>query len=85
MEPTQAIPEWRAVVDEIWVALKESALRHAEIDLIMKENASQQAERSADLDKKIERVSANVGGINRSMGELTEILIAARLWEKFPE
>ncbi|GHV83844.1 hypothetical protein AGMMS50212_11840 [Spirochaetia bacterium] len=27
--------------------------------------------------------TANVGGINRSLGELIETLIAARLWEKF--
>jgi predicted AAA+ superfamily ATPase len=34
--------------------------------------------------KKVEEVSLNVGGLNRSMGELIETLIAARLWEKFP-
>ncbi|MDR1047266.1 MAG: hypothetical protein LBL64_05785, partial [Treponema sp.] len=31
------------------------------------------------------RVSNNVGGLNRSLGELVETLIAARLWEKFPQ
>ncbi|GHT64496.1 hypothetical protein FACS1894110_04240 [Spirochaetia bacterium] len=31
----------------------------------------------------VDRVTANVGGLNRSMGELIETLIAARLWEKF--
>ncbi|MDR2094970.1 MAG: hypothetical protein LBP76_05560 [Treponema sp.] len=72
-----------AEIDRI---MKENAQKQvAEIDRIMKENAFRQAERSADLDKKIERVSANVGGLNRSMGELIETLIAARLWEKFPE
>ena len=35
--------------------------------------------------EKIDRVTANVGGLNRSLGELIETLIAARLWEKFPE
>ena len=35
--------------------------------------------------EKVDRVSANVGGLNRSFGELIETLIAARLWEKFPE
>ncbi|MDR1250701.1 MAG: hypothetical protein LBK62_00885, partial [Treponema sp.] len=29
--------------------------------------------------------TANVGGLNRSLGELIETLIAARLWEKFPD
>jgi hypothetical protein len=32
---------------------------------------------------KVDRVSENVGGLNRSVGELIETLIAARLWEKF--
>jgi len=35
--------------------------------------------------ERIDRVTANVGGLNRSLGELIETLIAARLWEKFPE
>jgi hypothetical protein len=35
--------------------------------------------------EKIDRVTANVGGLNRSLGELIETLVAARLWEKFPE
>ena len=35
--------------------------------------------------EKVDRVSENVGGLNRSVGELIETLIAARLWEKFPE
>jgi hypothetical protein len=92
METIQTIPDWRATADEIWAVLKETdriikegarehTLRMAELERIMKENA----ERSAELDKKIERVTANVGGLNRSMGELIETLIAARLWEKFPE
>jgi hypothetical protein len=37
------------------------------------------------LEGNVERVSANVGGLNRSLGELIEPLIAACLWEKFPE
>jgi len=37
------------------------------------------------LGEKVDRVTANVGGLNRSVGELVETLIAARLWEKFPE
>jgi len=33
----------------------------------------------------INRVARNVGGLNTSMGELIETLIAARLWEKFSD
>jgi len=46
---------------------------------------------TANMDKldkyaeRIDRVTANVGGLNRSLGELIETLVAARLWEKFPE
>jgi hypothetical protein len=36
------------------------------------------------LEATVERVSNNAGGLNRSVGELVETLIAARLWEKFP-
>jgi hypothetical protein len=113
MEMSQTTPEWRAVADEIWAVLKETALRQAEtecviaeIKQIMKENAQRSAEldkkfdrlginneqimkenaqRSAELDKKFDRLGINVGGLNRSLGELIETLIAARLWEKFPE
>jgi hypothetical protein len=35
--------------------------------------------------ERIDRLCGNVGGLNRSLGELIETLIAARLWEKFPE
>jgi hypothetical protein len=36
---------------------------------------------SARVDKLLE----NVGGVNRSIGELVEILLVAHVWEKFPE
>jgi regulator of replication initiation timing len=38
-------------------------------------------ERMANLQKTVERISQNVGGLNRSLGELIETLIAARLWK----
>jgi hypothetical protein len=38
-----------------------------------------------NLNKEVDKVTKNVGGLNRSLGELIETLIAARLWEKFPE
>ena len=38
-----------------------------------------------ETEKKINKLSENLGGLNRSIGELIETLIAARLWEKFPE
>ncbi|MDR1325375.1 MAG: hypothetical protein LBK00_04985 [Treponema sp.] len=35
------------------------------------------------MSARVDRVTQNVGGLNRSIGELVETLIAARLWEKF--
>jgi hypothetical protein len=42
-------------------------------------------ERIDKTGERVDRVTANVGGLNRSLGELIETLIAACLWEKFPE
>ena len=42
-------------------------------------------ERIDKMSERVDRVCINVGGLNRSLGELIETLIAARLWEKFPE
>jgi hypothetical protein len=53
------------------------------------EETARQIEKNAQemeaLKKTVERVTVNVGGLNRSLGELIETLIAARLWEKFPD
>ncbi|MDR0684465.1 MAG: hypothetical protein LBF83_04995 [Spirochaetaceae bacterium] len=65
---------------------EESAKRSEKIDKQL-EKTDRQLEKNAkeleDLKKTVERVTGNVGGLNRSMGELIETLIAARLWEKF--
>jgi hypothetical protein len=73
MAETQLVPEWRATVDEIWAILKKT-------DKQLEKNAREME----DLKKVVDRVTGNVGGLNRSLGELIETLIAARLWEKFP-
>jgi hypothetical protein len=41
MPKAQTTPEWRAAADEIWAVLKENAIRQAETDRIVKENAKQ--------------------------------------------
>jgi chromosome segregation ATPase len=74
--------------------VKETSQQMKETDKQMKETDKrldrtvEQVDRTAkeieDLKKTVERVTKNVGGLNRSMGELVETLIAARLWEKFP-
>jgi hypothetical protein len=59
----------------------------------MQELGKKQAQTQAHLDeigqyiqemsKRVDRVTANVGGLNRSMGELIESLMTSRMWEKF--
>jgi len=51
----------------------------------MGERVDRTTENIDKMGKKFDSVCENVGGLNRSLGELIEILIAARLWEKFPE
>ncbi|MDR1218841.1 MAG: hypothetical protein LBK73_04445 [Treponema sp.] len=90
-----AADEIWAMLKETDRIVKETALRQAETDRQMKETDRQMKETDRQLDKNaretenlrktVERVSQNVGGLNRSLGELIETLIAARLWEKFPE
>jgi hypothetical protein len=53
----------------------------AELREIRKEVALQMME----TDRKIQKLSENIGGLNNTVGALIETLIAARLWEKFPE
>ena len=61
--------------------IAEAAVQSMETDRKLAESAEQLAR----LEKTVERVSRNVGGLNRSVGELVETLVAARLWEKFPQ
>jgi chromosome segregation ATPase len=68
--------------------MKETDKRMKETDKRMKETDKQMKEtdeRMANLQKTLERIGLNVGGLNRSLGELIETLIAARLWEKFAD
>jgi uncharacterized protein YoxC len=51
----------------------------------MGERVDQTTENMNRMFERVDRVTANVGGLNRSMGELIETLVAARLWEKFPQ
>jgi type I site-specific restriction endonuclease len=37
------------------------------------------------MSARVDRIAKNVGGLNQSVREIVEILIASHLWEKFPE
>jgi hypothetical protein len=74
--------------EKVWAALMENREQFAETDRKFAETDrkfAESAKQLAQLEKTVERVSNNVGGLNRSVGELVETLIAARLWEKFPQ
>jgi chromosome segregation ATPase len=77
-----------ATIDEIGKAHKELEKAHRETEKAIKETqaAHRETERAIErMSARVDRVSENVGGLNRSIGELVEILVAAHLWEKFPE
>ncbi|GHV86865.1 hypothetical protein AGMMS50255_1610 [Spirochaetia bacterium] len=72
-------PQMGLTFEQVWAALMETKARQEEF-------AAQQRKTDEVINKmaaRVDRVTANVGGLNRSMGELIETLIAARLWEKF--
>jgi hypothetical protein len=89
--------EWGKTLnfEKVWAALMENREQFKETDRKIAEAAAQSretdrklaesAKQLTRLEKTVERVSNNVGGLNRSMGELVETLIAARLWEQFPQ
>jgi hypothetical protein len=72
----QEAAEWGKTLsfETVWAAIMKNQVQ---IDKM-----GEKVDKMAD---KVDRVSENVGGLNRSVGELVETLIAARLWEKFPE
>jgi molybdenum-dependent DNA-binding transcriptional regulator ModE len=79
MATTVHQPQMGLSFEQVWAALMETKN-------IVRENAVQQKKTEEAVRKmaeKVEEVSKNVGGLNRSVGELIETLIAARLWEKF--
>jgi transcriptional regulator len=81
MDPGLFFEEFMASMREIGKKQAETAEQMKETDRLIERNAQEMEK----LKKTVERVTANVGGLNRSRGELIETLIAARLWEKFPE
>jgi hypothetical protein len=76
MATTMSQPQMGLTFEQVWAALMET---REETRNELKETARIVREMS----ERVDRVTANVGGLNRSIGELIETLIAARLWEKF--
>ena len=55
----------------------------AEADKRFQQEKAETDRRMREADLRLEKVTKNVGGLNRSLGELIETLLAAHLWEKF--
>ncbi|MDR2053642.1 MAG: hypothetical protein LBP80_09530 [Treponema sp.] len=86
----QEAAEWGKTLnfEKVWAMFAESGQRQTETEKLLiqlEKNIDRVSNEISQLGKNIDRVSNNVGGLNRSMGELVETLIAARLWEKFPD
>jgi hypothetical protein len=89
--------EWGKTLnfEKVWAAFMENREQFKETDRKMMETdrkmmetdrkIAETAQQIARLEKNLDRLGINVGGLNRSLGELIETLIAARLWEKFPQ
>jgi uncharacterized protein YoxC len=78
------------IIAETDKKFQESRAEHdriiAETNKAIKEMSARVDRVTQNVDKmsaRVDRVTQNVGGLNRSIGELIETLIAARLWEKF--
>jgi hypothetical protein len=85
-ETDRILKETDQILKETDQIVKETAQSQKETDRIVKETARSQKETDLQIKRmseRVDRVTTNVGGLNRDMGEIIETLIAAKLWEKF--
>jgi predicted AAA+ superfamily ATPase len=82
MPETMPVPEG-LTFEKVWAAFMENREQLKEIGRYHRESSEELKLLHKNLAAQVDRVSRNVGGINNSLGELIETLIAARLWEKF--
>jgi hypothetical protein len=79
-------PQMGLSFEQVWAAIMKTEEQMKRTDERIDEMSARVDQTSINVDKmsrKVDKVSANVGGLGRSLGELIETLIAARLWEKF--
>jgi uncharacterized protein with GYD domain len=87
-ETIKSIKQLGVRVDETTKSIKQLGVRVDETTKSIKQLGVRVDETTKNVDKmaaKVGWLSENVGGLNRSMGELIETLMAARLWEKFAD
>jgi ElaB/YqjD/DUF883 family membrane-anchored ribosome-binding protein len=85
-EKTEISKETDRILKETECILKENAEGAKETDRQLREVKEQFKDlekRFNDTDRFLKKMSRDMGGLHRSLGELVEVLIAGRLWEKF--
>jgi hypothetical protein len=55
----------------------------AQTDAQIRQMSAQTDAQIRQMSKKVDKLAVNVGGLNRSMGELIESLMTSRMWQKF--
>ncbi|MDR0663530.1 MAG: hypothetical protein LBF80_05580 [Spirochaetaceae bacterium] len=70
--------------EKVWAMFEETERFMKELSEKADRRQAETQKEVAAMCKRVDRVCENVGGLNRSIGELIETLVASRLWEKFP-
>jgi hypothetical protein len=69
--------------EKVWAMFQETDRQIKESRLETDRQMKETDRKIQETDRLLKAVTKNVGGLNNSIGELIETLIAARLWEKF--
>ena len=71
--------------EKVWAMFHETDKKFKETEKIIKETAEKQAERQKENDRLIKALTAQMGGLHNSFGELAEHLVAPGIVERFNE
>jgi hypothetical protein len=81
-------PQRGLTFDDVWAAMMENREELKETARIVRENGEQQKKTDEQLQAlglKIDKVTANVGGLNNDIGDFAEGLLTSDLLKKFEE
>ena len=71
--------------EEFWAIFTRSQMKSQKEREKWERAMAESRVRHEEIDRQLDKITKNVGGLGNSIGELIETLIAARLWEKFSE
>ncbi|MCL1992434.1 MAG: hypothetical protein FWG66_05765 [Spirochaetes bacterium] len=69
--------------EEIWAILRESVIESSRRQAEYEKRQAEHEKWKADFEKQVEKVENQLGKLGNSIGGVLEMLVAARLWEKF--